>query len=98
MHLGAVEQPVIVALGIVHHQFGGVGVLDEKVPVIEAQLEDLVDDGQQQRTVGAGLNSTLSDSFQRRRPSGVRLLGLLPPPVALGDDVRQVFSGELATG
>lgn len=45
-----------------------------------------------------GVNSTLSDSFQRRRSSGVRLLGLLPPAVALGDDVRQVFGGELTTG
>ena len=43
------------------------------------------------------INSTLSDSVQRRRPSGVRLLGLLPPTVALGDDLRQVFGGELAT-
>ena len=43
------------------------------------------------------VNSTLSDSFQRCRPSGVGILGLLPQSVALGNDLGQVFSGELAT-
>ena len=56
VHGEAAEQAVVVAAGVIDHQLGGVGVLDEKVAVVEAEGEDLVDQGQQQGAVGAGLD------------------------------------------
>ena len=52
----AMEEPVVVARRVVDHQFRGVAVLDQEVPVIEPELDQLVDDGEQQGAVGARLD------------------------------------------
>ena len=54
--LVAIEHAVVVALRVVDDQLGRVGVLDQELAVEQAQLQDLVDQGQEQGAVGAGLD------------------------------------------
>lgn len=44
---------MVVPLRILHHQLGGVGVFDQEIPIIQTLLDQLVDDRQDQRPVGA---------------------------------------------
>ena len=52
-HLVAHEHAVLVALLVQVHQLPGIGVAHQEVPVVEALGDDFVDQGQQQRAVGA---------------------------------------------
>jgi hypothetical protein len=56
VHLGAIEETVIVARRIIDDQLGRVGIADQEVAIEQTLLEDLVRDGHQQGAVGAGLD------------------------------------------
>ncbi len=53
-NLGAQEHAELIAVSGDIHQLAGVGVSDEELAVIQAERDDIVDDRQQQRAVGAG--------------------------------------------
>ena len=56
VHLGAIEQAVIIAARVVDHQLGGIGVAHQEVAVEQSLVQDLAGDGQEQRAIGAGLD------------------------------------------
>ena len=53
-HLGAHEHAEFVMLVVEIHQLAGVGVAHQKIAVVQTERDDLVDQREQQRAVGAG--------------------------------------------
>ena len=54
--VGAHKKAELLAFRILVHELRAVGVGDQEIPVIKPQSDDLADDGQQQGSVGAGLD------------------------------------------